>query len=175
LNPTIVKGERVQFTCTRCGKCCSSGPNVALTSYDVCRIAKHLGKSWRDLVGHVFYVVIADQIPVIVLRGVNNVCIFLRRTGGTTYCEIYPARPMRCRLYPFVPIAPGVPHRMEISRNCPGVGLGQLIDPPWLDLDEYIREVKSHYKLLFELIFEKGLDHLQALEVLLDTICAEQH
>jgi hypothetical protein len=81
---------------------------------------------------------------------------------------------MRCRLYPFVPIAPGTPHKMEISRNCPGVGLGQPLDPPWPDLEEYIREVKSHYKLLFELIFEKGLEHLQALEALLDTICIKQ-
>jgi Fe-S-cluster containining protein len=171
VNNVINRGEKIRYVCLRCGECCSSGPNVALTVFDVCRIASYLGKPWRSLAGGYFYVVIADQIPVIVLRGVDDKCVFLRESSGKTYCEIYPARPMRCRLYPFIPIAPRERGKLEVSSNCPGINSGDYIEPPWSLLEEYQGEVFKHYSALFDLIFRLGYEPLKALESLLDKVC----
>lgn len=172
MNRTINRGEKTLFTCKRCGKCCSSGPNVALTPMDICRISRFLKTSWRDLVGRFFYVIIADQIPVIILRGVGDKCVFLERERGLASCRVYPARPIRCRLYPFIPIAPGVKNTLEISMSCPGVGEGEVIDPPWSELEVFIDEVKRQYAKLYKYIFEEGLTPLQALERIIDEECS---
>jgi len=172
VNKIIERHEKTRFVCTRCGLCCSSGPNVALTVYDICRIAKYLNKSWRELAGRYFYVVIADQFPVAVLRGINNKCVFLESNGKITYCTIYPARPVRCRMYPFIPVAPRELNKYEVSSRCPGVGRGDVIDPPWSELEKYSEEVTSHYSELFSLIFVEGYDPLRALEILLDKTCS---
>lgn len=170
---SVNRGEKVKFTCLRCGKCCSSGPNVSLTVSDICRIARYLGISWRELAGKYIYAIIADYVPVVVLKGINNKCAFLKYVNNTPTCTIYPARPMRCRLYPFLPIAPGETSKLEVSARCPGVGRGDLEEPPWTTLEEYLEEVRNHYKSLYELIFVKGLDPLSALETLLDTTCSQ--
>jgi len=169
----IRRGEKLNFTCIRCGRCCSSGPNVSLTVSDICRIARYLGVTWRELVGKYIYAIIADYVPVVVLRGVNNRCAFLKYVNNTPTCTIYPARPMRCRLYPFLPVAPGENSKLEISARCPGVGKGDLVEPLWSDLELYLEEVKSHYRELYELIFVKGLEPLTALETLLDKLCTQ--
>ncbi|MEM1639836.1 MAG: YkgJ family cysteine cluster protein [Desulfurococcaceae archaeon] len=171
MSETISKGEKTRFTCLRCAKCCSSGPNVALTAYDICRISEYMGSSWRDLAGKYFYVIIADHIPVAVLRGISNRCVFVNKQGNVASCTVYPARPMRCRLFPFIPISPGEASKMEISRICPGIGMGESLDPPWNDLEKYLKEVKDHYSKLFKLIFVENYDPLKALEVLLDETC----
>jgi Fe-S-cluster containining protein len=171
VNKVIVRGEKVRFTCLRCAKCCSSGPNVALTVYDICRISKYLGISWRDLAGKYFYVVIADHIPIAILRGLGDKCVFLNIHKNTAACSIYPARPLRCRLFPFMPLSPSETSKMEISSICPGIGRGDNIDPPWNDLELYVREVKDHYSRLFKLIFQENSDPLKALEILLDETC----
>ena len=166
------RGDKVKFTCLRCGKCCSSGPNVSLTASDICRIAKYLSVNWRDLAGKYIYAIIADYIPIVVLRGANDKCVFLKYVNNTPTCIIYPARPMRCRLYPFLPIAPGENSKLEVSARCPGIGRGDIGEPPWGTLKEYLKEVKNHYTKLYELIFVKGIEPLKALEELLDTTCS---
>ncbi|MEM4718075.1 MAG: YkgJ family cysteine cluster protein [Desulfurococcaceae archaeon] len=171
MNKIMKQGEQIRFICIRCGKCCSSGPNVALSAFDVCRIASYMHTSWRELAGRYFYVIIADQIPVLVLRGVNDRCIFMYREGELASCKIYPSRPARCRLYPFIPVAPGTNNELEVSLNCPGIGSGDLIDPPWNDLSQYTGEIRQHYRKLYNYIFEENMKPLQALERLLDTIC----
>lgn len=168
------RGLKVKFTCLRCGECCSSGPNVSLTVSDICRIANYLGVSWRDLVGKYIYAIIADYVPIVVLRGINNKCIFLKYVNNTQTCIIYPARPMRCKLYPFLPIALRESSRLEISSKCPGIGKGDLIDPPWSDLEAYLSEVKEHYRVLYDLIFIKGLEPVEALEKALDNACSKK-
>ncbi|MEM1529761.1 MAG: YkgJ family cysteine cluster protein [Desulfurococcaceae archaeon] len=173
MNPIIQRGEKVNFTCIRCGKCCSSGPNVALTVQDVCKIAKYMNTSWRDLAGKHFYAVIADHIPVAVLRGIGDKCIFLKIQGRLATCTIYPARPMRCRLYPFIPVSPGEIGRLEISTKCPGVKSGEPVEPPWSDLEEYSKQVREHYTKLFDMIFNRNLEPLRALEGLLNDICTD--
>jgi len=170
----IVRGEKIRFMCVRCGTCCSTGPNVALTIYDICRIARFLGVDWRDLRGKYIVAYIADMIPVPALRGLGDKCAFLTFDDGLPYCSIYPARPMRCKLYPFLPISPSKPDALYVANGCLGVGEGEPVDPPWDTLNQYYAEVKEHYALLYKLIFEEGYEPLQALEAALDKVCKEE-
>lgn len=129
---------------------------------------------WISLMGKYFYVVVADYIPVIMLKGIKGKCVFLEQVGGVPTCTIYPARPMRCRLYPFIPISPTEKSALELSTRCPGVGHGEPRDPPWDDLAQYLEEVRSHYSLLYKFIFEEGLEPVKALEKALDNLCSSE-
>lgn len=168
----VSRGEKIKYKCIRSGVCCSSGPNVALTAFDICRIARFLNTEWRNLVGKYIYAVIADHIPIPMLRGINNRCIFLTVRNNIPACSIYPARPRRCRLFPFIPISPSIRDRMYVSRICPGVGSGEEGEPPWDELEKYSEEVSTHYRLLYEYIFHKGYEPLNALEAVIDYVCS---
>lgn len=167
----VKRGDLMRFRCLRCANCCSSGPNVALTAFDICRISKRLNAPWRSLIGAYIYAVIADAIPVPLLRGIDDRCVFLRKEGGIYACAIYDARPMRCRLFPFIPIAPGVNDRMEVSRICPGVNAGEPSNPPWDVLERYLEEWREHYNRLYHKIFVMGMEPIQALEAVIDEVC----
>ncbi|MEM1705956.1 MAG: YkgJ family cysteine cluster protein [Thermosphaera sp.] len=169
----VKQGEKVLFQCQRSGVCCNSGPNVILTSYDICRIAKYLNVEWRQLVGKYINALVADHIPIPFLRGDRNKCAFLVKTNRLPSCSIYPARPMRCRLFPFIPYGPNILDKVYLSSICPGVGKGEPVNPPWYDLRKYSEEVSKHYNMLFNLIFEKGYEPIGALEEVVDTVCKE--
>jgi Fe-S-cluster containining protein len=158
-------GEKTHFECLRCGKCCSSGPNVGLTAFDVLRIARFLNMDWRELRGRYIVAVVADVVAIPTLRGkVNNECVFLKHENGKPLCSIYPARPIRCRLYPFIPYGPSNNEVIYLDTCCPGINTEKETDPPWDYLREYCLETKLHYTKLYSLVFEEGYDPLEALE-----------
>ncbi len=167
----VPRGEKVRATCLRCGRCCH-GPNVSLTAFDICRMAKFLGVDWRVLRGKYVKAVIADVIPIPILQSVRGVCAFFVM-GDKPTCTIYPARPMKCRLYPFLSYSPAKSDLMCLDKCCGGVGVGELEDPPWTLLSQYHLELKLHYAKLYQLIFEEGCEPLQALERLIDEVCGE--
>ena len=167
----VSRGEKIRVTCLRCGRCCH-GPNVSLTAFDICRVANFLGVDWRELRGRYVKAVIADVVPIPVLQSVNGVCAFLVMRDEPT-CTIYPARPMRCRLYPFLSYSPARPDLIYLDECCGGVGIGEPEDPPWTLLSQYHVELKLHYTKLYQLIFEGGYEPLQALESLIDEVCAQ--
>ncbi len=168
----LKRGEKIKYRCIRSGRCCSSGPNVALTAFDVCRIANYMGVDWRELKGKYIIAIIADMIAVPALRSVGgDKCAFLAYKNGLPTCSIYPARPMRCRLYPFLPASPSKKDIVYVDTYCPGVGKGDSIEPPWNELSKYYEEVKYHYKRMYELVFEEGYEPLEALEKLIDEVC----
>jgi len=164
-------GEKVRVTCLRCGRCCH-GPNVSLTAFDIHRMADFLGVDWRELRGRHIKAVIADVIPIPILQSVNGVCTFLVMSDRPT-CTIYPARPMKCRLYPFLSYSPARSDLICLDKCCGGVGVGELEDPPWTLLSQYHLELKLHYAKLYKLMFEEGYEPLQALEKLIDEVCSE--
>lgn len=164
----IVYGEKVRVTCLRCGRCCH-GPNVSLTAFDVCRMAKFVGLHWRDLRGKYVKAIVADMIAVPALQSMNNVCVFLRIDEKPT-CTIYPARPMKCKLYPFLPCSPSHSNVICLDECCKGVGVGELIDPPWSLLKQYCSELKIHYTRLYQLVFKEGYEPVKALERLIDEV-----
>ncbi len=167
----LKKGDRVKWRCIRSGRCCSTGPNVALTVYDVCRIARYLGVDWRELRGKYILAIVADMIAIPVLRGVGDgLCAFLKKEDGVPTCSIYPVRPMRCRLYPFHPASPSRRDIVYFDTYCPGYGCGDEVEPPWSLLKEYYREVEFQYRRLYELVFKEGYEPLEALEKLIDEV-----
>ena len=162
--------SKFRFKCTRKGQCCKGGPNVALTVFDVVRIARYLNKHWSELIPTYIKVIIADMVPFMSLRGIRDECIFLRHNeDGTVYCEVYPVRPMRCRLYPLIPAAPGADY-VYLDPKCPGVGSGPEREVPRKALERYYQEVREHYKMLMKKILDEGMEPDEALEEVLEEV-----
>ncbi|MDI9619382.1 MAG: YkgJ family cysteine cluster protein [Candidatus Nezhaarchaeota archaeon] len=168
----VAVGGKVKLSCSRCGSCCH-GPNVSLTAFDVCRVAEFLGLHWGELKGRYVAAVIADMVAIPVLASRGGLCAFLE-FNDKPYCRVYPARPMRCRLYPFIPYSPGRQDLINLDYCCRGVGFGEVIEPPWELLSSYYQEVKYHYSKLNSLIFEGGYEPLKALEILIDEVYEER-
>lgn len=178
MNPHYVRlrlGEKTRFKCLRCGRCCGSGPNVGLTAFDIQRIARFLNVDWHELRGKYVVAVIADMTAVPTLRGrVDGTCIFLEYKDEQPSCSIYPARPMRCRLYPFMPYSPSNSETIYLDTCCPGLNAETETDPPWETLKEYYFEVKLHYARLYNLIFQEGYEPLEALEKTIEDCIREK-
>ncbi len=156
-----VRDGVLRFQCKRCGRCCSTGPNVAITSFDLVRIALFLRVDPLDLLGSYVRVVVADVIPFMVLEGEGGVCRFLERsTSGLPVCVVYPVRPLRCRLYPLLVEGGG----LYLDPSCPGVGDGREAIVPWRLVERYNWERRSYYSRLVELVLGRGLEPLEALE-----------
>lgn len=164
----VTRGEKVKVTCLRCGRCCH-GPNVCLTVFDICRMAKFMTLHWRDLRGRYVKAIVADMIAIPVLQSINGVCVFLE-IDEKPACTIYPARPMKCRLYPFLPQSPSRADIICLDGCCKGAGIGELAEPPWNLLNQYCSELRFHYARLCQLVFEEGYEPLQALEKLMDEV-----
>lgn len=128
-------------------------------------MAGYLNVDWKELKGKYVVAVIADMVAVPTLQGtVDGRCIFLEHVDGAPSCRIYPARPMRCRLYPFMPYSPGNTETIYLDKCCPGLKTEKEVEPPWECLKEYYVEVKLHYAKLYRLIFQEGYEPLDALE-----------
>jgi len=160
--------QTFRFSCTRRAQCCRTGPNVALTIFDLVRIAKYLKKDWRELIPTYVKVIVADMVPFMLLRGIRDECIFLSKKGGYK-CTIYPARPMRCRLYPIVPAAPGADY-VYLDTKCPGLWSGPERKVPKKALEKYYEEVREHYKRIMKYVLEEGLEPEEALEKAIEDI-----
>ena len=159
----------VRFRCVRCDLCCGTGPNIALTVFDVVRMARFLRIGWRRFLKAYVKVIVADLIPFLSLRGdERGRCLFLYyKPSGETVCTIYPARPMRCRLYPLL-VESLDGETVYLDTACPGVGQGGELRVPRRLLDQYIWERREHYRRLFRLVVEEGLHPLEALERVLE-------
>ena len=157
-------GGSYKFRCTRCGLCCSGGPNVSVTIFDVIRIARFLRIKPEAVIDNYTNMIIADIIPVLALKGdENGQCLFLYRdVGGKTSCTIYPARPIRCRLYPILVESLSLNH-VYIDPKSPGVGRGSEKSLPIDLIKLYVEEKLSHYRLLLDLLSSKGLNPVDAI------------
>ena len=164
-------GKGISFKCIQCDVCCGTGPNVSLTAYDVIRMASFMNIDWKAFLNLFVDVIIADVMPFMKLSGVGvGRCPFLRfAENDLTYCYIYPARPMKCRLYPFILQSPSSP-RLYADPKCPGIGEGPKVLPSRELLERYRREVRLHYKRLHEMIMEEGMEPLEALYTLLSQL-----
>lgn len=116
--------EPLRFECTGCGACCSGDGDqyVFLGPDEVPAIARHLGIGRRWFRRR--YTMRAPDGER-VLRMSDGACVFLRQDGR---CEIYDARPVQCRTYPFWPelVTSRQAWRREAVR-CEGIGRGARV------------------------------------------------
>ena len=127
----IAKGLR--FECTACGKCCTNHDGhdfVFLTEQDISKAAEKLELTRTEF--NKKYTRRARDQRVLKDRG--DRCIFLSPEG---LCEIYDARPLQCRTFPFWPenLNPKTWNE-AIAPDCPGVGQGRRV--PRERIEEYL-------------------------------------
>lgn len=109
--PVMTHGARnFRFNCTACGHCCRHF-RVPVTDADVRRLIEHVSHGFRlaehlewispdqvDMSGEPeTFVDLPDGRRLLVLRHVDDACVFLRDHR----CSAYAARPRSCRLYPW--------------------------------------------------------------------------
>ncbi len=171
---TVRVGESFSFSCIRCDKCCGTGPNVALTVYDVIRMSKLLDVDPKVFVRVYAKVIIADYVPFMTLAGDDlGRCVFMGvDREGKTYCKVYMARPLRCRIYPAIPISPSQ-ETLVLDEKCPGLGTGGTGSVPVKLFRHYAWEVKSHYELLLKKVLDEGMEPLEALLCVLEKLREE--
>ncbi|HEY3494494.1 MAG TPA: YkgJ family cysteine cluster protein [Polyangiaceae bacterium] len=107
---TLAGAEHLGFRCNRCGDCCR-GLRVALTHHDLSRLVRALGASPASLVDWLApeevdfaaeaesFVVFPEGPRLMVLAHERGAC---RQIADDGSCGAYAARPLDCRLYPFV-------------------------------------------------------------------------
>ncbi len=158
----------------RCDLCCGTGPNVALTVFDAVRMARFLGLGWREFLARYVRVIVADVLPFLSLRGDGaGRCLLLHtKVTGETVCVAYPARPMRCRLYPVLVERLGGGEAV-VDAACPGLGRGPPLRVPARLYEQYVWERREHYRRLHRLVVEGGLHPLRALEEALEAAWRE--
>jgi len=107
------------FSCRRSGNCCAQPEGVVrVDADDVQRIAAHLGLSEAGVRSR-FLAGSGDRLA----DGLGGRCAFLV-DGGEATCGIYPARPERCRSWPFWPeLADSREELAAACRVCPGITL----------------------------------------------------
>jgi Fe-S-cluster containining protein len=142
--------------------------------FDIVRIARFLKVGWKSVLLGYVKIIVADVIPFLSLAGDDRGrCRFLYyRVDGTTVCTIYPARPMRCRLYPILVEQLGG-GEVYVDGKCPGLNRGKPLRLPKNLYTQYIWERREHYTRLFRLVVEQGMHPLRALERVLDSAWRE--
>ena len=123
--------DGIRFECQSSGKCCSSRGEygfVYLTKSDRENMAAELSLSVPDFIkkyckmqGKNVYYLKSEDSPD---------CVFLNKNK----CEIYQARPMQCKTWPFWPESMDAKvWRKEIASFCPGVNKGRLYSQSEID------------------------------------------
>jgi len=102
------KSGKILHECIACGTCCRL--KVNLGKDDVERIIEHVKE--RNL----SEVVIEKRGSKYWLKRDSGECCFLVHSDGKPRCQIYPVRPVACRLYPLVPKGEG----LRADPLCPG-------------------------------------------------------
>jgi Fe-S-cluster containining protein len=113
----------LNFTCTRCGNCCTGAPGfVWVTDREIADLAVKTGVTAGQ-----FIKMYTRQVGGrITLRDDSDGdCIFYDRVHG---CTVYDSRPDQCRTWPFWESTAGTPEAWERTKSkCPGAGQGEFI------------------------------------------------
>ena len=117
--------DGLRFECTRCSNCCRHEPGyVFLTSRDLKDLQKVTGLTTGAVIEKYCRKVYIGFVERISLKEKANFdCIFWEENG----CQIYTARPLQCRSYPFW--SSHLISRESWDRegvNCPGINKGTL-------------------------------------------------
>jgi len=88
------RSEKILHECVACGACCHL--KVNLGKDDTERIIRYSREKGLD------EIVIERRGSRFWLRRDSGKCCFLTYSGDTPRCQIYPIRPVACRLYPLI-------------------------------------------------------------------------
>lgn len=110
--------QGLQFTCQRCGRCCTGGSGtVGVEPDEVAAIARFLTMPEGSFVAR--YCRLVDG-RLALKEKANGDCIL--HDGG---CTVYPVRPAQCRTFPFwLKNLRSESAWAETARACPGIGTG---------------------------------------------------
>ncbi len=115
--------KNVHFECQRCAKCCGDGShrgrNILLLESDVRQISKTTGLRPLSFASRSLSV----QPYRYRMKKRSGKCVFLDGKA----CRIYNLRPLICRFYPFSLKRGNNGYRLEVSEECPGIGLGDVL------------------------------------------------
>ncbi len=101
----------LKFRCTECGNCCRD-PLLPMNGADLARLVAHTGQRPASIVRFVrtdridmddepeARIVLSEGTRIMVLRQARGACQFL---GDDDRCQVYPQRPLGCRVFPFDP------------------------------------------------------------------------
>ncbi|HID60747.1 MAG TPA: YkgJ family cysteine cluster protein [Hadesarchaea archaeon] len=116
--------KNVRYECQRCARCCGDtshrGRNILLLPSEVEQISSHTGL--RPLS---FASPASNGVYRYRMKKRSGKCVFLEGKA----CRIYDIRPVICRFYPFSVKRYNGTYMFEVSRDCPGIGLGNLVPP----------------------------------------------
>lgn len=117
--------DGLNFTCTRCGNCCTGKPGfVWVTEREIVELAEKTRVTAEQFV-KMFTRQVGGRITL--RDDADGDCVFYDPTRG---CTVYDSRPDQCRTWPFWESAAGTPEAWERTQhNCPGAGHGELIPP----------------------------------------------
>ncbi len=124
LNKSSFYAQGLPFCCTACGECCSNHSGydfVFLTPKDISNLANFLELPEEDFLR----AYTREDVSDVVLKDKGEACIFLGKNGR---CQIYEARPVQCRTFPFWP--ENMNEKVwnhEIKRDCPGVHTDHIV------------------------------------------------
>ncbi len=151
--------DKFNFACYPGIKCfneCCKNLNLALTPYDVLRMARGLKITTTEFLEKYTsrHVGMATGLPVVVLKMVNGSCPFVTDKG----CAIYAHRPTPCRLYPLARVRIGEEVQYYLLREdfCLGHAEKREWSPErWIE-DQDAMEYNSMNDLFFELVSAKN-------------------
>lgn len=90
--------DLLPFECTECGRCCRTQGSVVMDEEEVQSAAELLGMGVEEFKDAYASHRLDGWIR---LKDDNDACVFLDQ--DTNHCQIYEARPLQCRTYPFWP------------------------------------------------------------------------
>ncbi|MDR0910962.1 MAG: YkgJ family cysteine cluster protein [Spirochaetaceae bacterium] len=117
--------EGLRFACKRCSSCCRGEPGfVFLKDDDIAKLAEAVELRPEQFV-KVYCRNIGAEISLKERR--NFDCIFWKNNENGGGCELYRARPLQCRTFPFwQQILTSKKAWDAYSQHCPGMNSGKL-------------------------------------------------
>lgn len=116
--------KNIRFECQRCARCCGDtshrGRNILLREEELKRISEATGRRPLSFASRVSSV---NSYPYRMKKR-NGKCIFLDGKA----CKIYKIKPIICSFYPFSLRKTSEGYIFEVSKECPGIGLGDHLD-----------------------------------------------
>ena len=141
--------DGLSFECTQCSACCRFDPGfVFLSLNDVIRLSEYKKLSKDLFIQKFCRIVSMGENKRLSLKEEKNFdCIFWSNGG----CEVYEARPLQCRSYPFGrPFLVSSEAWNREAENCPGMNKGEIHSKKVID--EWLKKRDNELYLLGDIL-----------------------